>query len=244
MSKKLLLPTLLVAVLAAGGATAAHAAKIAICHRPPGNPGNFHTITINQNALPAHQAHGDLVGSCLTNCGTICDDGNKCTIDVVPSATECLCQAATRPPVDCSDGRACTTDSCTPAQGCLYAPVVCQAPDPCTASVCSEPAGTCETQSLPCDCPCVEGYPGFIEALNGQNGALLSCTEVTDPGSELVVLFTSGDFLPFASFAPEGSCGNFNSFPQFITMEQGQACYNLIKQKAAAAGIECLPPAP
>ena len=103
-------------------ATAAQAAKIEICHIPPGNPGNWHTITINANALPAHQAHGDLVGSCLANCDTLCDDGNKCTIDVVPSNTECLCQAATRPPVDCSDGRACTTDSCDPAQGCLYPP--------------------------------------------------------------------------------------------------------------------------
>jgi hypothetical protein len=149
--KKLIL---LVVVLAVCTATAARAAKIEVCHRPPGNPGNWHTITINTNALPAHQAHGDLVGSCVTNCGALCDDGNKCTIDVVPSTTECLCQAATRPPVDCSDGLSCTVDSCDAVQGCSYAPVVCQSPilpaDLCAVSVCSEPNGTCEETPVVC----------------------------------------------------------------------------------------------
>jgi hypothetical protein len=38
--------------------------KVAICHYPPGNPGNRHTIVIDAAALPAHQAHGDTVGPC------------------------------------------------------------------------------------------------------------------------------------------------------------------------------------
>lgn len=37
---------------------------ITICHIPPGNPANAHTITISINAWPAHQAHGDYEGSC------------------------------------------------------------------------------------------------------------------------------------------------------------------------------------
>lgn len=37
---------------------------ITICHIPPGNPSNAHTITISVNALPAHLAHGDYIGSC------------------------------------------------------------------------------------------------------------------------------------------------------------------------------------
>jgi len=151
LMKKLHLLPLLMAVLVVCTATAAQAAKIEICHRPPGNPGNWHTITINDTAWSAHQAHGDLIGSCVSNCGTLCDDGNKCTIDFVPSSTECLCQAAPRPAVDCSDGLACTTDSCDPTQGCANTPVVCQAPDRCTASVCSEPGGTC--QNTPVACP-------------------------------------------------------------------------------------------
>ena len=30
-----------------------------ICHIPPGNPSNAHLITISENAVPAHRAHGD-----------------------------------------------------------------------------------------------------------------------------------------------------------------------------------------
>jgi hypothetical protein len=39
--------------------------KITICHLPPGNPENMHTITISQNALQAHLAHGDYEGECV-----------------------------------------------------------------------------------------------------------------------------------------------------------------------------------
>ncbi len=39
-------------------------AKVTICHIPPGNPANAHTITISANALAAHMAHGDTTGIC------------------------------------------------------------------------------------------------------------------------------------------------------------------------------------
>jgi subtilisin family serine protease len=38
--------------------------KAEVCHVPPGNPGNAHTISVNENAVPAHLAHGDIVGAC------------------------------------------------------------------------------------------------------------------------------------------------------------------------------------
>ena len=31
-------------------------------HIPPGNPGNFHTITVSEKALSAHSSHGDAAG--------------------------------------------------------------------------------------------------------------------------------------------------------------------------------------
>ena len=37
---------------------------VTICHVPPGNPGNAHTITVSVNALPKHLAHGDQCGPC------------------------------------------------------------------------------------------------------------------------------------------------------------------------------------
>jgi hypothetical protein len=38
--------------------------KVTICHIPPGNPGNAHEIVVSANAVPAHLAHGDYLGSC------------------------------------------------------------------------------------------------------------------------------------------------------------------------------------
>ncbi len=35
-----------------------------ICHIPPGNPGNNHTITIGNSAVSAHIGHGDKPTSC------------------------------------------------------------------------------------------------------------------------------------------------------------------------------------
>ena len=41
--------------------------KTTVCHIPPGNPANEHTICVGNPAVPAHMAHGDFLGSC---CGT------------------------------------------------------------------------------------------------------------------------------------------------------------------------------
>ncbi|MFB5631520.1 MAG: hypothetical protein ACE5RN_08015, partial [Nitrosopumilaceae archaeon] len=38
-----------------------------ICHIPPGNPDNAHTLMISSNAYPAHLAHGDYLGACIEN---------------------------------------------------------------------------------------------------------------------------------------------------------------------------------
>ena len=38
--------------------------RVAICHIPPGNPENAHTIVIDIHAWPAHEAHGDEFGAC------------------------------------------------------------------------------------------------------------------------------------------------------------------------------------
>jgi len=38
--------------------------KILVCHAPPGNPGNAHTISVGMSSWPAHQGHGDSQGAC------------------------------------------------------------------------------------------------------------------------------------------------------------------------------------
>jgi hypothetical protein len=57
------------------GAPGAHACdpadtkKTTICHIPPGNPANEHTLCVGNAAVPAHLAHGDHVGACDAECG-------------------------------------------------------------------------------------------------------------------------------------------------------------------------------
>ncbi|MFI0415155.1 MAG: hypothetical protein ACH255_13570 [Candidatus Thiodiazotropha sp.] len=70
------------------------AGKVDICHIPPGNPSNAHTINVSKNAVPAHLAHGDKIGACSTsgnsgrgNTFTICDgrsgeNGSKVTVNL------------------------------------------------------------------------------------------------------------------------------------------------------------------
>lgn len=38
--------------------------KTTVCHIPPGNPANAHTICVGNPSVPAHLAHGDAVGAC------------------------------------------------------------------------------------------------------------------------------------------------------------------------------------
>lgn len=38
--------------------------KVEVCHIPPGNPDNAHTICISPNAVETHLAHGDHLGAC------------------------------------------------------------------------------------------------------------------------------------------------------------------------------------
>ena len=38
--------------------------KVTVCHLPPGNKDNAHTLRIGASALGAHLAHGDTVGEC------------------------------------------------------------------------------------------------------------------------------------------------------------------------------------
>ena len=40
-----------------------------VCHIPPGNPGNSHTLSIDAAALAAHLAHGDTEGACQGDTG-------------------------------------------------------------------------------------------------------------------------------------------------------------------------------
>ncbi len=94
---KRILPFLLVNMfvgLVVTMAIAGLAPKTEICHIPPGNPDNFQTIVVSINALPAHLAHGDLVGACDNIVQKSCQ----------PGATQsCLCSDNTTAEQTCND---------------------------------------------------------------------------------------------------------------------------------------------
>ncbi len=112
-----------------------------ICHIPPGNPANFHTITIGEKAFAAHLAHGDLAGACSAACAELCDDGDECTLD---DTGDCEHGCPAPELVDCDDGNECTADSCDAVEGCVNTPllvgaacndgVICSGPDICNAN--------------------------------------------------------------------------------------------------------------
>ncbi len=154
---------LLVAALAILGTAVAQAApkpKITICHFPPGNPANWHTITISQNALAKHQnLHGDLIGLACedASCDQLCSDGNVCSQDVFAESSECLCVPAPRPATDCDDSNPCTADSCQPVDdtGCVNTPQPVGWPcmDQGIAGACNEDAVCDICADVVCDPP-------------------------------------------------------------------------------------------
>lgn len=171
--------TLLATLFLAG---AAHAAKVDVCHLPPDNTANFHTIKISENALGAHLAHGDFTGPCDALCQELCDDGDACTIDDTADCEQNGCPT-THEPVDCDDSNACTDDTCNPLGGCSNVALVCESGDLCTVSACSD--GFCYDTPKSCDSgESCEPETGLCEpdATCG-DGIVNQPTELCDRGS-------------------------------------------------------------
>lgn len=103
---------------------------VTLCHIPPGNPANAHTITVGTPAVRAHLRHGDTRGACEgSDAGTPDDDGGTGTPDAGGSGSQpdagtgsgdadagtlCLpadseCGAA----APCCDGLQCSAGRCT-----------------------------------------------------------------------------------------------------------------------------------
>jgi len=73
------------------GTMPANEERVVVCHIPPGNTGNAHTITIAASAVPAHLAHGDHLGECEGPDNDAADDdgdGVRNDIDVCPETPD------------------------------------------------------------------------------------------------------------------------------------------------------------
>ncbi len=63
--------------------TTASSGKTAVCHIPPGNPDNAHTIVIADSAVDRHVSqHGDSIGACESNDWITFDDGTGTSTSV------------------------------------------------------------------------------------------------------------------------------------------------------------------
>ena len=195
----------LVASLALVSRADAQTTKLEICHFPPGNPANFHTITIDEPALPAHLAHGDFGGPCPDDCrlfGSVCDDGDACTTDTCNSDGTC----AHSIPTDCDDGNPCTADSCDPITGgCLNTPLDGGTCD--DGNVCTGPVDQCDSTGQ-CHGVPIEGCCTADAACNDNNACTVdTCDPATHTCTNLIRTCTASDACHIASCAPDdGSC--------------------------------------
>ena len=124
--------------LAGGACDPGSTHKTTICHIPPGNPGNAHTLCVGNSAVPAHLAHGDCLGECPCatepcgngscepnageNCATCPEDCGECGCCQV-GTSHCFTCAVGGDNVDCEgstcleggvcsqDGRSCGSGS-------------------------------------------------------------------------------------------------------------------------------------
>ena len=154
-------------------------AKVDVCHIPPGNPDNFHTVTVSERALSSHLAHGDLQGACNDRCTDLCNDNNACTMDDTGDCEQNSCPVD-RNPVDCNDSNVCTGDTCDPINGCMNEPLT---GNDCTvvdSNVCTAPTGVCDPNGactpMPVpgcclsDAECDDGNSCTTDTCNGVDG--------------------------------------------------------------------------
>jgi hypothetical protein len=97
--------------------------RITICHVPPGNPANAHTLNVSVNGWNGHQRHkGDYAGPCggapdagttTPDAGTTTPDAGTTTPDAgttTPDAGTTTPDAGEQPPVCIPEGSACGGD--------------------------------------------------------------------------------------------------------------------------------------
>ena len=196
----------LLASLVLAGSAGAAADKVTICHFPPGTPGNFQTIAIAPSALPAHLGHHDFGGPCENDCtllGSVCDDGNSCTVDTCNADGTCAHSA----PTDCNDGNPCTADSCDPDTGaCVTTPV--STSTTCDdGNACTGPLDHCDG-SGECHGAPIAGCCTTNTACNDQNPCTNdTCNLGTHTCTNSTKTCTPSDLCHQASCAPDdGSC--------------------------------------
>lgn len=151
---------LVLSPLAESAAAKPGAAKVTICHVPPGNPAGAHTIVVGAPAVAAHLAHGDSLGECAPACGEngaacssagdccsgFCGAGGACATPCADNGGACGSGAECCSGF-CDEDGACATP-CTPDDG------TCSADGDCCSGFCDDDGlciAPCEENGSPCD---------------------------------------------------------------------------------------------
>lgn len=216
--------------------------KVQVCHIPPSDLGNFHTITISEKALDAHLSHGDLPGPCSESEAILCDDENACTIDKIdPETGTCMIEHA---PVDCDDGLLCTTDSCDPVVGCQNVPTVCDDGDVCTVDACNPYDGQCTETPKDCGVLGVCLSDGLCHYPCG--GIVISSVDIYQVTSHSATIVwitdapSTSEVLYSTDLSYNGSSGINSVLGTFHQMSlEGLNPFTIYNFKVASANSEC-----
>jgi cysteine-rich repeat protein len=122
--------TLFCNVLVMTLAASASAAEVTICHIPPGNPADQHTVTVGETAVQAHLDHGDHLGECSCDSGapeTACTDGDDNDCDGAVDGADDDCAVCGDGVVQ--DGEQCDDGNTNPFDGCDQCIIVDITPD-------------------------------------------------------------------------------------------------------------------
>lgn len=224
-------------------------AKVCLCHVPPGNPGNAHTICVGPPAVRAHLGHGDSLGECAVACGG--DTGNTCAVDQFCKRDVGLCSqddrgVCVKVPSTCTgvSNPVCGCNGTTYDSACLadaagvsvQHPGACQTENACggttgltcdTDHFCKKDVGACAADAQGVCTPLTLNCPATSAPVCGCDGTTYSNACFAD---------TAGVAIQHDGQCQEGvACGGTGG----AVCPQGEFCRPPVGQCAAGAPGDC-----